>query len=138
MRVKSEIDLSFKLIIFFTLFTITVSSLLVPRDELWLMLMIVIPTNLFLLWMMWGTWYELRDDYLLCVSGPFREKIFYKTIKHIELTENMLSSMALSRKRIEIRQHHKNFFTGTTYISPENREDFYFELKSLCRFLDSL
>lgn len=125
MRVKSEIDLSFKLIIFFTLFTITVSSLLVPRDELWLMLMIVIPTNLFLLWMMWGTWYELRDDYLLCVSGPFREKIFYKNIKHIELTENMLSSMALSRKRIEIRQHNKNFFTGTTYISPENREDFF-------------
>jgi RNase P subunit RPR2 len=48
----------------------------------------------------------------------------------------MLSSMALSRKRIEIRQHDKNYISGTTMISPKNREEFYVQLKRKCKNLE--
>jgi hypothetical protein len=48
-----------------------------------------------------------------------------------------MSSMALSRKRIEIKQHKKNIVVGTTYISPVDREDFLVELIRLCHHLDS-
>jgi hypothetical protein len=138
MRIKTEIDLSYKIIIILTIFVTSLSVLVVPYDQIGLILIFVIPTNLLLIWFVLDTWYELCDEYLLCVSGPMREKIYYDRIKSIALTENMLSSMALSRKRIEIRQYHKNFFTGTTYISPTDREEFYRDLKRYCKNLEPI
>jgi len=44
--------------------------------------------------------------------------------------------MALSRNRIEIKQIGKGFILETTYISPENREEFLAELKSLCKHIE--
>jgi hypothetical protein len=41
--------------------------------------------------------------------------------------------MALSKNRIEIKQIGKGFILGTTYISPENRDEFLAELKSRCK-----
>jgi hypothetical protein len=135
MKVKSEVDLWFQLIVGTTIIIMIASSLLIPPEERWMMFIVTIPTTVFMLWLLLSTWYELRDDHLYCVSGPFREKIYYDKIKEVKLTENMLSSMALSRKRIEIRQHNKNYFMGTTMISPENREEFYVHLKRRCRNL---
>jgi len=80
--------------------------------------------------------YELRDEYLFCKSGPFFEKIKYENIKSIKLSQNMLSSMALSRERIEIRQHGKSYIRGTTFISPIDREEFVLELKGRCDKLE--
>jgi hypothetical protein len=48
----------------------------------------------------------------------------------------MLSSMALSLDRNEIKQHGKGFVIGTTYISPESREQFMSELISRCKNLE--
>lgn len=83
--------------------------------------------------MYFSSYYEFRDDYLYCRSGPFVEKIVYDKIKSVKLSQNMLSSMALSWKRIEIRQHDKGYITGTTYVSPENREMFITELINCCK-----
>ncbi len=135
MKVKSEIDLWFQLIVGTTVIFMIGSSLLIPLNERWMMLIVAIPMTVFLLSLLLNTWYELRDDHLYCVSGPFRERIYYDKIKQVKLTENILSSMALSRKRIEIRQHKKNYFMGTTMISPINREEFYVQLKRRCRNL---
>lgn len=135
MRIKSEVDLWFQLIVGTTIIIMIASSLLIPPDERWMMFIVTIPMTVFMLWLLLSTWYELRDDHLYCVSGPFREKIYYDKIKEVKLTENMLSSMALSRKRIEIRQHKKNYFMGTTMISPQNREEFYVQLKRRCKNL---
>jgi hypothetical protein len=44
--------------------------------------------------------------------------------------------MALSKKRIEIRQHAKGYLIGTTFISPENREEFMNELISKCKNIE--
>jgi hypothetical protein len=63
------------------------------------------------------------------------EKIAYPKIKSVKLRRNMLSSMALSLDRIEIKQHGKGFLLGTTYISPENREEFMRDLVSRCNNL---
>jgi hypothetical protein len=49
----------------------------------------------------------------------------------------LLSSMALSSRRIEIRQHGKGYLTGTTMISPVNREEFLRELVRRCPNLDA-
>jgi hypothetical protein len=135
MKVKSEVDLWFQLIVGTTIIIMIATSLFVPANERWMMFIITIPMTIFMLSLLISTWYELRDDHLYCVSGPFREKIYYDKIKQVKLTENMLSSMALSRKRIEIRQHKKNYFMGTTMISPTNREEFYIQLKRRCRNL---
>lgn len=132
MKVKSEVDLWFQLIVGTTIIITVVPIFMIPADEQWMLAVIALPTAGFLLWLVFDTWYQLRDDHLYCVSGPFREKIPYDKIKSVKLCENMLSSMALSRKRIEIRQHKKNYIMGTTMISPVNREDFYVQLKRKC------
>jgi hypothetical protein len=57
-------------------------------------------------------------------------------IRSLRLSENMLSSMALSRQRIEIRQHGKGYIMGTTMISPVEREWFLEELRQRCPNLE--
>jgi len=109
----------------FTMFT-------VPDDEQFIAFAVGVPTAIFVSSMLFGTYYELRDEILYCRCGPFVEKIRYENIASIKLTTGMLSSMALSSKRIEIRQKGKGFFAGTTYISPLERKDFYEALKQRC------
>ncbi|MBS4031481.1 MAG: PH domain-containing protein [Clostridiales bacterium] len=136
MRYPSAKDLWFKIIIFPSFGILIGSVFIVPSEFFLLTFVSVIPVVLFLAWIYFGTYYELHEDYLLCKSGPFREKIRYDNIKSLKLSRNLLASMALSSKRIEIRQHGKNYITGTTLISPENREEFLAELKSRCKNLE--
>lgn len=53
-------------------------------------------------------------------------------IKSIKKVKNLLSSVALSSDRIEIKEKNKNYFIGTTYISPKDKDEFYEELKMRC------
>jgi hypothetical protein len=85
----------------------------------------------FLLWIWYGSYYEFRNSYLLARIGPFFERIPYERITSARLFKSMVSSMALSNEMIELR-HGKNYITGTTYISPVNREWFVSELKARC------
>lgn len=130
-RVKSAIDIRFSVIIWLAVLILIVSPMLVPEDNI-VVFLCTLPIIAFLLWMYFYSWYELRDEYLYCVCGPFREKIVYDKIESLRLTTNLLSSMALSSKRIEIRQHGKGYITGTTMISPKDRETFLEELKKRC------
>ena len=122
--------------IFTTMGMLIGSAFIIPAEFLFLTLIAVVPVVLFLAWLYFGTYYEFYEDYLLCKSGPFSEKIRYDKIKSLKLTQNMLSSMALSSKRIEIKQFGKNFIMGTTLFSPENREEFLAELKSRCKNIE--
>jgi uncharacterized membrane protein YobD (UPF0266 family) len=135
MRVKSNVDLGFNILIWITIGIITVSMLIIPQNEQVIGFAVGIPMLFLLFWIYFGTYYEFREDYLLCKSGPFFEKIAYEKIKSVKLSQNMLSSMALSTKRIEIRQHDKGYIMGTTFISPINREEFLNELVSRCKNL---
>lgn len=92
----------------------------------------VLGTSAFLLWILFGTYYELYEDCLYCKSGPFSEVILFDDIRRLELSENLEASMALSSRRIVIRQYDKEY----TMISPRCRERFLSHLKSQCRYLD--
>jgi uncharacterized membrane protein len=85
----------------------------------------------FILWIWFGTYYEFKESFVLLRMGPFMEKVSYDKITSARIFKSMASSMALSSAMIELR-HGKNYITGTTYISPEDRDGFLAELKVRC------
>lgn len=133
MRLKSKIDIWIGIVIWGTVLIMLVSLIYVPQNEKIFGYVVVFPMSALMFWIYFGTYYEFRDEYLYCRSGPFVEKIVYEKIKSVKLSQNLLSSMALSRQRIEIRQHGKGYITGTTYISPVSREEFMMGLISRCK-----
>ncbi len=135
MRVKSKIDLLVGIVIWSAI-VIMAGTLIMKDDQTVISYVVGLSLIAFLLWIYFGTYYELRDEYLYCRSGPFIEKIEYPKIKSVKLSRNMLSSMALSLDRIEVKQHGKGYLLGTTYISPENREQFMSELIGRCKNLN--
>jgi hypothetical protein len=88
-------------------------------------------TYTLLFWIWFGTWYEFRESILMIRFGPFSERIPYIKIFEANAFHGMVSSMALSSTMIELR-HGKNYISGTTYISPRNREEFLAELHARC------
>lgn len=136
MRVKSEIDWWLKITIWGTIAIMLWSIELTPENERAISYAIEMPLVAILIWIYFGTYYELQENLLYCKSGPFFERIPYEKIKSIKLSRNLLSSMALSTKRIEIRQHGKGYIRGTTFISPINREEFLQELVKKCPNLE--
>lgn len=136
MRKKSKIDLWVSLLLWFTAIIITVTLIFIPTEERAIGFVIGIPSLIMILWIYFGSYCELRENYLYCRVGPFYEKIYYEKIKSLKLSRNFLSSMALSRERIEIGQHGKGYFMGTTFISPIDREEFYKALAGRCQNLE--
>jgi hypothetical protein len=136
MRVKSIVDGYFKLIIFAAIGAMAVLSgffaraLLLSPQEALLGYGAVILGAALLLWLLYGTYYELCDDYLLCRSGPFVAKIPYDSIRQLTLCESLSSSMAMSVRRIQILQQDGDNDTGITLISPAGRELFLTRLNS--------
>lgn len=108
----------------------------IPVDEMIYYVLAVSPIFIIISWIMLGSYYELREDLLFMKLGPFFGRIKYQNIKSLALKENWLSSMAMSRERIEIKEHKKGRLMGTTYISPVNREEFLEELKRRCYNLE--
>ena len=76
--------------------------------------------------------YTLLESQLLIRFGLFRYKIEYQDIKSVKKTFNLLSSPALSLKRIEI-QHSKGI--GFTLISPNDIGSFVKDLSTKCPHL---
>jgi hypothetical protein len=136
MRIKSAIDWWVNILIWMAVAIITISIIMVPQNERVIGYAVGIPILALLISIYFGTYYELRNDYMYCKSGPFFEKIAYEKIKSVRLRKNMPSSMALSNKQIEIKQHRKGYIMGTTLISPINREEFLKELVGRCRNLE--
>ena len=136
MRMKSKVDLWISLTIWLIVAMIAIGVYFIPPAEQLLGFVFGLFWVVFLLWIYFGTFYELRDNYLLCRSGPFFEKIAYDKIKSLRLFNSYLSSMGLSSKQIEIRQHKKGYILGTTLISPEDREQFLEELRLRCKNLE--
>ena len=135
MREKSKIDLWVSIVIWAAILFLA-STIIILQDDKIIGYSVGIPLVIFLMWIYFGTYFEFREDYLYCRCGPFFEKIPYSKIKSVRLSQNFLSSMALSSKRIEIKQHGRGYITGTTFISPENREEFMRELIRRCKNLD--
>jgi hypothetical protein len=103
------------------------------RDvEIIFAVLILLPIDMVILWILYGSYYELRQTELYLKLGPFRQRIPYDKIKSVEPTKTILSSMALSVDRIEITRNDKGKLLGITQISPLEKERFMLELKKLC------
>lgn len=136
-KVKSKVDLWFKIVIFLTISLMIWCMFLVKGFDQLILLFIFGFITIFLLSFLFYTYYELREEYIYVREGMLWWKIKYDNIKSLKLAENLYSSSALSRKRIEIKEKGKGFIAGTTYISPINREKFLEELKKRCYKLDN-
>jgi len=137
MRVRSAVDAPIAAVVWGTVGLCAAIVLMAPSAHRLTALLVITPVVGFLLWMYWGTYYELRPDHLYCRSGPLAERIPYANIRSATLARNLFSSMALSTKRIKIRQHGRGFVAGTTYISPVDRETFLSELLRRCENLET-
>jgi hypothetical protein len=131
-RFKTKRDFWYGLLILFALASASAAAFMVSDEERLVVILLLLPVWAFLVSLWFFTWYELREDHLYARSGPFVERIPYDRIKSIKESRNLWSSMAMSRDRIEIRQHDKGFVTGTTYISPNDKQRFMDMLKSRC------
>lgn len=83
-------------------------------------IVMIVPFSAFILWVWFGTYYEIKEEQLIVVGGPFRWKIDIMSINTIKKSLNPLSSPALSLKRLEIRYGKWK----TILISPKHEEQF--------------
>lgn len=134
MRYQSAKGPGFAALVFGVILLLAVSIIIVPGE---LRITTAAGTALaatLLLWIWFGTWYEFREDELYLRYGPFFERIPYGRITEANRMKSMASSMALSSDMIELR-HGENYVTGTTLISPKDRDGFLIELGKRCRNL---
>lgn len=102
--------------------------ILEEASEGWVPLIIIVVFVLFLglfKGLIHLSFYRLESDHLFIRFFLISQRIRYENIASIALKRNILSSMALSLNRIEIKEKDKGYFKGTTYISPVDREAFY-------------
>ena len=81
---------------------------------------VLLVTSAVFIWLLRSTYYEVSDDTLRIVCGPFRQRILISDITAIEPTRSMLSSPALSLDRLRIR-HGKN---RRVLVSPADKRGF--------------
>ena len=134
MKYKSAKSLGFGILLWGVIVILIVSVIIVPASYQPLAAVICLIVCSLMLWIWFGTYYEFKDTYLALRLGPFFENISYEKIFSIRKFKSMASSMALSSEMIELR-HGKNYITGTTYISPADRDEFITELRIRCRNL---
>lgn len=131
MKYRSAKSVGFGMLIWGVVISLLVSVIIVPAEFRLLAVVIFLSISCLLLWIWYGTYYQFRENDLAIRFGPFYENIEYTKIFSIQPFTSMASSMALSSEMIELR-HGENYITGTTYISPENRDEFITELQKRC------
>ncbi|WP_396953703.1 PH domain-containing protein [Neobacillus mesonae] len=87
---------------------------------------------MFILWLWFAAYYEINDNQLLIVAGPIKKKIEIKEIKSIRPSRSILSSPALSMKRLEILYGK----WGMVLIYPKNQENFCKNLLKINPMID--
>ncbi len=135
MRYKHKVDWWIGAIMWGSILMFIPLFWLVPEDEIWILAVSMIVMAAIILPFFSG-YIELRDDDLYIKMHVFHQSIPYDNIKSVRLVTNFLSSMAMTARRIEIKEHDKGFVRGTTYIGPVEREDVYDELLRRCRNLE--
>lgn len=131
MKYPSAKSAGFTILVWGVIALLAASSVIAPPFIRIFIIAASVLTAACLLWIWFGTGYEFREDFLMLRYGPFFERIPYEKVTHAMKLKAMFSSMALSSEMIELR-HGANYLTGTTFISPKDREGFLEELKKRC------
>jgi Bacterial PH domain len=109
------------------------------EESPWPTAVITIPLTIFIIWVVFATYYEIQGEYLKIVSGPIRYTINIHSIQSVKPTNNPLSSPALSIDRLEIQYNKTNkkgglqsnksvWSSGMALISPKDKQKFIEEL----------
>ncbi len=128
MRFEVKKDLWITLLAWLPMLVSLAVLLVSPFDDVIVYLIIVaalIITILFMAWVWFFSYYELRETELYVCFGPIREKIAYQDITKIKETRNFLSSAALSLDRIAIYKNGRL----KTLISPLDKAEFVSQIK---------
>lgn len=143
MRINSAVDIRTEALVFSAIVFMTAGAMyLISSMDFSLQMAAiggasVVIASAFLLWFLFGSYYELSEEYLSCRCGPFTENITYDDIVSLRLCKDTSSALALSSRRIEIRWYDEGYITETM-ISPKNRKVFLAHLKARCRYLENV
>lgn len=143
MKFKSRKDILFTLVIFGVLACITGLTILgmykgeMDPNERWVLVPVSLAIGL-VLWLYFGTIYELKDNALIYKSGPFNGKINAVRIKEVvkDTTVYVGFRPATARNGLLVKYDTYN----EIYISPETNETFIsklLEMNSEIKITDS-
>jgi hypothetical protein len=135
-RYKNKVDVWIKIILIGVTFMFVPVFFFVPENELVILIISTVAMAVIIIPLFYG-YIELGNEELVIKLSIFRQRIKYDNIKSIRMCTNFLSSMAMTKDRIEIKVHNKGYIMGTTFIGPENREEFFEELKRRCYHLET-
>lgn len=136
MKYEVKIDLWIKLLFYMSIVLIIGPIFTIPENEMLIFIIVTSPIIIFILWMLYGSYLEFRDDELYVKVGPIYKKEKYSNIKSISINTSWLSSYALTKKRVTIKIHNKTWKTNDFQVGPKNREEFVDELNRRCRHLE--
>lgn len=103
---------------------------------------IVIPSvilifDLFMLWIILGIRYELREKSLYARCGPFWCNVPYENITKIHPTDDMMMGFRPAAAFHGVEIHYPNALFGSVKLSPENEELFITTILAKCPHLQN-
>ncbi len=136
MKFKVKVDLWIKFIFYGSMCILIIPVFTMESTDLLIYLFSIVPISLFILWLLLGSYIELRDNEVFFKLGPIRGKIPYNDIKSVSLSNSWSSSWALTSKRVTIKIRSKTLLKGDVQIGPLNRNEFIDEITYRCKNLD--
>ena len=112
MRYEAKIDNWIKITFYLAIVLTVGPAFFMPSGEIFVFILITLPINIFLLWMLFSSYHEFRDEELYIRLGPIYKRIKYDDIKSISLVKSYLSSYAMTNKRVLIKIHNKTWMKG--------------------------
>lgn len=138
MRYNLKIDWWIRLIFYLTIGVLFVPVLFLEQKESFFYIAPIFPITVILLWFLFGSYYELKDDELYMKFGPFFGRVPYDNIKSVSLSNNWTSSWAMTMKRVSIKVRNKTTLKGDVQVGPLDTTEFMDELIRRCRNLDKM
>ncbi len=131
MRYQMKVDMWIRILLYLILFAFFTLVFFVPKEEIYVIVIVTLSLAI-LIFPLFYTYYEMRDNHLFIRISIFTKEIPYDNVKSLTLCENWKSRSPMTRQRIEIKEHNKGLIRGTTYVGPINRDEMYNELKKRC------
>ncbi|MGG2065647.1 PH domain-containing protein [Bacillus sp. S14(2024)] len=98
---------------------------------------IILIFDLFMLWVIFGIRYELREKSLYARCGPFWCNVPYENITGVHPTDDMLMGFRPAAAFHGVEIHYPNALFGSVKLSPENEELFIKTLLAKCPHLQN-
>ncbi|SFC58849.1 PH domain-containing protein [Bacillus sp. 491mf] len=93
--------------------------------------------DLFMLWIIFGIRYELREKSLYARCGPFYCNVPYENITGVHPTDDMLIGFRLAAAFHGVEIHYPKALLGSVKLSPENEELFIQTILAKCPHLQN-